>query len=690
MDTQFHAKIKCFRSDNVKEFCEGALQVFFQKQGISHQRSCAYTPQQNGVVERKHRHLLETARALSIQSKVPLKFWGDCILCAVYIINRMPLKVLGDHSPYFKLYQQQPVLDHLKTFGCLCYIATPKPHRTKFDVRAKPGVFLGYDIHHKGYKVLDIAAQTISISRDVVFHEKHFPYLFQSNTDIDSFPSSIYLPSVTPVHQTCFTDDIPQPSVNPNPIPSSSDASNVVDLSQNIPPDPVPTRKSTRNHQVPTYLQDYYCNMSTDHPDTSEQTSDTSEHTAHWCNLVKFDTLPVSSKSLISQYCDIQEPSSYEEASHNKLWVEDMNKEIQALHRNDTWELVDLPKGKKAIGSKWVYKVKLKSDGSLERCKARLVAKGYNQRYGVDYEETFSPVVKMSTIRCILAIAAKNKWPLHQLDVNNAFLHGDLTEEVYMKVPQGIDNPDNKVCRLKKSIYGLKQASRQWFAKLVSALIAQGFIQSKNDYSMFIKKTDSGMCIATVYVDDVILTGTDQLAIANLKSFLHQEFSIKDLGNLSFFLGIEVSHLPTGLFLSQKKFTKELLADCPFDLTKPASTPLPLNVKLNTDDGDLLSDPETYRSLVGKLNFLTNTRPDLAFAVQSLSQFMQQPRTPHLVALLHTLRYVSHLVGQGILLNATSDIKLQAFTDSDWAACPNTRKSVTGYVTWPVSCRLEI
>lgn len=259
-----------------------------------------------------------------------------------------------------------------------------------------------------------------------------------------------------------------------------------------------------------------------------------------------------------------------------------------------------------------------------------------------------------------------------------------------MKVPQGIDNPDNKVCRLKKSIYGLKQASRQWFAKLVSALIAQGFIQSKNDYSMFIKKTDSGMCIAAVYVDDVILTGTDQLAIANLKSFLHQEFSIKDLGNLSFFLGIEVSHLPTGLFLSQKKFTKELLADCPFDLTKPASTPLPLNVKLNTDDGDLLSDPETYRSLVGKLNFLTNTRPDLAFAVQSLSQFMQQPRTPHLVALLHTLRYVSHSVGQGILLNATSDIKLQAFTDSDWAACPNTRKSVTGYVTWPVSCRLEI
>lgn len=243
------------------------------------------------------------------------------------------------------------------------------------------------------------------------------------------------------------------------------------------------------------------------------------------------------------------------------------------------------------------------------------MARGFNQKYGIDYEETFSPVVKMSTIRCLLALAASKRWDLHQLDVNNAFLHGDLKEQVFMKVPEGIPNPHNKVCKLRKSIYGLKQASREWFTKLLFHLKDQGFVQSKNDYSLFIRKTGDLICMAVVYVDDIILTGTDTQAIHDLKNHLHHEFGIKDLGALSYFLGIEVSYLSTGIFLSQKKFTHELLSDCEFDLSKKVSTPLPLNTKLTASDGDLISKPELYRSLVGKLNFLTNTRPDLAYAV---------------------------------------------------------------------------
>ncbi|KAL8145624.1 hypothetical protein AgCh_003680 [Apium graveolens] len=372
--------------------------------------------------------------------------------------------------------------------------------------------------------------------------------------------------------------------------------------------------------------------------------------------------------------------SSYKEASSNPLWIEAMNKEIHALQENKTWELVDLPKGKKAIGSKWVYKVKLKADGSLDRCKARLVAKGFNQKYGLDYLETFSPVVKMATIRTLLAVAASKQWSLFQLDVNNAFLHGDLHDEVYIRVPPGIPNPFNRVYRLIKSIYGLKQASREWFSKLLVELILQGFIQSKNDYSLFTKTSDSGICIAAVYVDDIILTGTDLLAIQSLKSHLHIVFGIKDLGKLYYFLGLEIGYLTDGIVVTQHKFTKELLSDCGLDLHKRVVTPLPVTLKLSTDSGTLFPDPELYRSLVGKLNFLTHTRPDLSFAVQTLSQFMHFPRSTHFEALHHTLRYVAHTVSQGILLKASSSLSLQAFSDSDWASCPDSRKSITGYL----------
>lgn len=203
---------------------------------------------------------------------------------------------------------------------------------------------------------------------------------------------------------------------------------------------------------------------------------------------------------------------------------------------------------------------------------------------------------------------------------------------------------------------------------------------------MFIRKAGGLICIADVYVDDIILTGTDTAAIHDLKDHLHKEFSIKDLGRLNFFLGIEVAHLNDGIFLSQKKFTHELLDSCTFDLSKKTSTPLPLNTKLSATEGTLFSDPELYCSLVGKLNFLTNTRPDLAYVVQSLSQFMQSPRQSHVEALMHTLRYVAHTIEQGILLKADAHIKLQAFTDSDWATCPDSRKSVTGYLMMLGNC----
>lgn len=237
-----------------------------------------------------------------------------------------------------------------------------------------------------------------------------------------------------------------------------------------------------------------------------------------------------------------------------------MAKELQALQTNDTWDIVKLPKGKKPISCKWVFKVKYRADGSVERYKARLVAKGFTQKAGVNYHETFSPVVKFNTVRCLVALAVKRQWKIQQLDVNNAFLHGDLHEEVYMRIPPGLSTiSPSYVCKLKKSLYGLKQASRQWYSKLSEALRTRGYHHSHNDYSLFLKTTSTSIVIVAVYVDDILVTGDNQDEIADLKRFLDDQFRIKDLGQIHFFLGLDFNQIHNGMIIHQQKYIKELL-----------------------------------------------------------------------------------------------------------------------------------
>ncbi|GJZ69644.1 ribonuclease H-like domain-containing protein [Tanacetum coccineum] len=270
------------------------------------------------------------------------------------------------------------------------------------------------------------------------------------------------------------------------------------------------------------------------------------------------------------------------EVSSSQHWVDAMNKEMDALYENGTWDIVDLPPGRKAIDNKWVYRIKYLSSGAIERYKARLVAKGFNQKEGIDYDETFSPVVKIVTVRCLINLAVQCDWPLFQLDINNAFLYGDLTETVYMKLPDGyFDKNDKRVCKLKKSLYGLKQAPRQWNAKLTQALVEDGFVQSKSDYSLF-TKADSGMFLALlVYVDDIIITGNSLVHIENFKTFLKSKFQIKDLGKLKYFLGIEVVETDKGLCLSQRKYCLDLLSEFGLLACKPSAVPLEQNLKVS-------------------------------------------------------------------------------------------------------------
>ncbi len=321
------------------------------------------------------------------------------------------------------------------------------------------------------------------------------------------------------------------------------------------------------------------------------------------------------------------EPTCFEQAVGNPKWDNAMDEKMATLDANAIWQLVVLLKDKKAIGCKWVYKVKHNADGSVSKYKARLVAKGYAQTYGMDYEETYSPVAKMTTIRAIIAMAIAKGWSLHQMDVKNVFLHGDLQEEVYMEQPPCyVDQTHpNLVCRLKKTLYDLKQAPKAWSDKIGQYLVTSGFQTSNVDFSLYVKKTNHGIVIIVIYVDDLIITGDNNVDIFNLKKLLKQKFEMKDLGELRYFFGIEVIQSPKGIWLLQRQYAFNKLSKYGMTGCKRISIPLEQNVKLSADEGDPMEDTTMYRRIVGSLIYMTITRPDLSYAVGVVSQFMQTP-----------------------------------------------------------------
>ena len=362
-----------------------------------------------------------------------------------------------------------------------------------------------------------------------------------------------------------------------------------------------------------------------------------------------------------------------------------MGVEVVALEYKGTWTVVSLLPGKLVIGCKWVYTIKYNPDGTILKYKACLVAKGYTQHEGIDYIDTFSPMAKLASVKLLLSLAACFRWKFTQMDVTNAFLHGDLDEEIYMSLPlgytpsNGTPLPRNPVCRLRKSLYGLKQASRQWYNCFSVVVLAAGYVQSPVDNTFFILKTPSSFTALLVYVDDILIASSSDVELDALKIALHKDFDIKYMGTHRFFLGLEIARNASGISLCQRKYALDILSSTGMLACKPAYVPMDLSVHLSKDTWTMLPCAKPYQDLIGRLLYLTIMRPDITFAVKYLSQFLSCPTYVHMQAANRVLRYLEYNHGQGLFFSVDSEICLIAFADSDWAICLDSRRSISGF-----------
>ncbi|RVW13652.1 Retrovirus-related Pol polyprotein from transposon TNT 1-94 [Vitis vinifera] len=516
---------------------------FLAQEGIVHLSSCVDTPQQNGIAERKNRHLLEVARSLMFSMNVPKLFWGQAVLTAAYLINRMPSRVLKFQTPCQTLLKSFPTTRLISTvppkiFGCSVFVHINQQHRSKLDPRSLKCIFLGLTIP----------------KNDIQGENSTQEYQFW---DLESFRAH---PEETEEGALSQKTHEAEPGPNPSKLPGNNAPDGTVD----------------------------------------------------------------------SDITEIQVPQNIQEAFKYPKWKATVDEEVRALEKNGTWEITDLPRGKKPVGCKWIFTVKYKADGNVDSCQAH-------------------------TVRVLLSLAANLDWSLHQLDVKNAFLNGDLEEEVYLDIPAGLETTSNfnKACRLRKSLYGLKQSPRPGLNGSLSSE-GYGFVQCQFDHTLFVKHFPEGkLAIIIVYVDDIILTGDHEEKIDLLKKLLTKEFEIKDLGNLKYFLGMEIARSKKGIAVSQRKYVLDLLNETGMLGCKPAETPMDTTVKLEESDGSAPVDKGRYQRLVGKLIYLSHTRPGIDFSVSV-----------------------------GLFFQRTTKKEIKIFSDADWAGSVTDRRSTSGYCSF--------
>lgn len=668
VERQTGNKIKILRSDQGKgEYLNKEFQDYLKKEGISHEWSAPYTPQQNGRSERELRTIVESARSMLINKHVPQELWSEAVNTAAYLLNRTASSQVQKMTPYEKWFGRKPELKHIRIFGSPAYMAIPPQFRKKWDPKSRKLLFVGYEGYSSNYRLWDAAKRRIEVSCNVTFNENEamdfeeevftlkFGNFERTTTDeqteveeiIEEETDNIETPSETVTESLNSDDD------------SYLDAEDPYDFGNNelLNENNFEERqlRDRTKISIPSKFSDFYM----DFPEAN--------------------------------YSSIYEPGSYDDAvscADSRKWHIAMEEEMDSLKENNTWDLVKLPPNSKVVDNKWVFRVKTDENGSVQRFKARLVARGFTQEKGVDFEETFAPVVRYDSIRVLLALAAEKDLQVSNFDVQTAFLYGDLKECVYMRQPTGFVSKKhpNLVCKLNRSLYGLKQSPRCWNQKFVSFLEKYKFKQLKSDQCVFVGSFGNSVIYLAIYVDDGLILSQSKIAIKELIDTLKCMFKITvNLDNNKLhFVGLEIEqNLAAGkVLVHQQSYITKLLTKYNMTDAKPVTVPADVSEPLSSPkDNSSCNKDQPYREVVGSLIFLaTSSRPDISYAVNQVSRFFNNWTDQHWKAVKRILRYLKHTLHYKLVYAKSTKIDVIGYTDADYAGCIDTRKSTSGYV----------
>ncbi|RLN39601.1 hypothetical protein C2845_PM01G10330 [Panicum miliaceum] len=602
-------KLKVLRTDRGWEFTSVEFGAYCAEEGVQRQLTPPYSPQQNGVVERRNQTVVGTARSMLKAKGLPGTFWGEAVTTAVFILNRSPTRSLDGKTPY-EAHGDRPAVSFLRTFGCIAHVRNTKPYLKKLEDRSTPMIFVGYEAGSKAYRVYNPVDGRVLVTRDVVFDEVaqwdwgaeaggedsggngEFTVVFPANVEsvvggepAGRSPAAMNSP---PSATTRSTDAVPTTPSSPM-------------VTAHTPPSPAPTLNVTHVSPEPiefaTPPSNFHDDLDADHDD------DVPVRFRRLDELLGPGTLPGLAPRVSGDgellFTTAEEPTSFKEAEKHQCWQRAMEEEMKSIEENKTWSLIELPAGHKPIGLKWVFKVKRDEHGAIVKHKARLVAKGYVQRPGIDFDEVFAPVARLESVRLLLAVAAQEGWEVHHMDVKSAFLNGDLAEEVYVAQPAGFvaGGAEHKVLKLRKALYGLRQAPRAWNAKLDNILLSLGFQKSTAEHGVYVRGKGQARLIVGVYVNDLIITGRH--GIDKFKGEMMKLFKMSDLGLLSYYLGLEVRQTEVGISIRQAAYAAKLLersgmADC-----NACAVPMEPRLKLSMTSESPLVDATEYRSIVG-------------------------------------------------------------------------------------------